>query len=490
MALPKLCKVAILNIPVRSLYTHNITAQYLSFHGKDAVHKELSMQNAFSDEYKNMLETALSTSDGQCLIFNTKGSCLYRKSTENTSTLEEAARRLISSGKLPDCTAPGCAVSNCTASNCTGSGSMADCGCFFLQAEQHRFYAHVYYAGGPASPYYIFHIRETRIPASYSKYGLLALDRLQAELSCTEPFCGNMELMLRFFADHCPASRHITAGNLMIAGEIGTGRDALAQLLYLRSSTADKPLYLINCSLLSERSWMFLLGSDNSPLADKHQNLYFANLNTLSQERQKELLAYILGTNLHARSRLMFSCEKRADDELPHIAMEYANMLGLSILPIRPLRSARADIAALAEHFAAVLCPESRLSGDCYFSREAAQLINDFNWPYNLTQLKRVVREAFHAQKKPVSPEAVHAALLKESGFSGQTSANSSAPLYAMDIQIDRHKSLAEISREIALYVLKESGGNRTLAARSLGISRTTLWRLIRSTGSEEASDC
>ena len=50
---------------------------------------------------------------------------------------------------------------------------------------------------------------------------------------------------------------------------------------------------------------------------------------------------------------------------------------------------------------------------------------------------------------------------------------NASTPL-------DLNRTLDEISQDVALRVLKETGGNQTAAAKRLGISRTTLWRLLQ----------
>ncbi|MDO4266041.1 MAG: helix-turn-helix domain-containing protein [Eubacteriales bacterium] len=425
---------------------------------------------------QDILEAALSAGDAACLIFDADQHLLYQPDTQaETIRLADAARGLLVSGVLK------------ADKHVCG---IHDCGHFLLQTGTRHVSAHVHTFSKASVLYYIFHISDSKVPASYARYGILALDRLQAEAACEEQFFGSKELMQEIFADICPPDVHIegrlTAGNLspddnvLIAGEIGTGRDTLAQYLYLRSSYADRPLYLINCRLLSEKSRQFLFGSERSPLSDNRQSIYFANLNTLSRDRQKELLAYILGTNLHIRNRLLFSCEKKTDGKLPHAAMEYANMLGLSILPVQPLRMDRTRIPALAEKCMAALRPKQDASAASFFSKEAAGLLASFDWPYNLTQLKRVVKETGNAQKMPVSAEAVRAALSKETGFSGQT-ASAAAPLYAMDIQVDHHKTLEEISREIALYVLKEYGGNQTRAAKSLGISRTTLWRLAKS---------
>ena len=58
-------------------------------------------------------------------------------------------------------------------------------------------------------------------------------------------------------------------------------------------------------------------------------------------------------------------------------------------------------------------------------------------------------------------------------GMLSPNAENASTPL-------DLNRTLEEINRDVALRVLEEAGGNRTAAAGRLGISRTTLWRMIR----------
>ena len=47
-------------------------------------------------------------------------------------------------------------------------------------------------------------------------------------------------------------------------------------------------------------------------------------------------------------------------------------------------------------------------------------------------------------------------------------------------VPLDLNRTLDEINQDVALRVVEETGGNQTAAAKRLGISRTTLWRLLR----------
>ena len=74
-----------------------------------------------------------------------------------------------------------------------------------------------------------------------------------------------------------------------------------------------------------------------------------------------------------------------------------------------------------------------------------------------------------------ITAEEVRRVLRKErhiGAFSPQEE-NAGAPL-------DLNRTLSEISQDVAIRVIQETGGNHTTAAKRLGISRTTLWRLLQ----------
>ena len=65
---------------------------------------------------------------------------------------------------------------------------------------------------------------------------------------------------------------------MLVTGEDGTGKETIVYFLYMHSSLQNHPLISINCSLLNDKSWAFLLEHHNSPLADQDSTLYFSSI--------------------------------------------------------------------------------------------------------------------------------------------------------------------------------------------------------------------
>ena len=107
---------------------------------------------------------------------------------------------------------------------------------------------------------------------------------------------------------------------------------------------------------------------------------------------------------------------------------------------------------------------------------DAVALLQSFQWPHNYTQFRRVLGDlAVTAPGQAITAESVRQLLRKERhvGAFALRAENAAVPL-------DLGRSLEEINQDVARRVLEETGGNQTAAAKRLGISRTTLWRLLK----------
>lgn len=102
------------------------------------------------------------------------------------------------------------------------------------------------------------------------------------------------------------------------------------------------------------------------------------------------------------------------------------------------------------------------------------QLLQAFNWPHNYTQLQRVIETLATSSQQIITAENVRQVLRKEQY--GEVSASYTGGTFA---PLDLNQTLDQINQEIAQRVLAETGGNQTAAAKRLGISRTTLRRLV-----------
>ena len=104
------------------------------------------------------------------------------------------------------------------------------------------------------------------------------------------------------------------------------------------------------------------------------------------------------------------------------------------------------------------------------FTPEALSLLMSYQWPDNFMQLKRVLAELVMLTSTAyIQQDTVYEAIEKEKRQYVPTTADF----------FDYNRSLNEMTREIVKVVLSQCGGNQTLAAKRLGIGRTTLWRYL-----------
>ena len=262
---------------------------------------------------------------------------------------------------------------------------------------------------------------------------------------------------------------------VMVSGEDGTGKESMVSALYLRSALQNNPLVSINCSLLNDKSWAFLLEHPNSPLADEACTLYFANIDVLSPERSRQLLAVLSEMDVCRRNRVIFSCVSQPGEYISSIGSLFMDKLCCLSLYLPPLRQISERIPTLVNlslsHLNADL--PRRIMGA---EPEAMALLQSFQWPHNYTQFRRVIGDlAVTAPGSLITADNVRQILRKERhvGAFVPHAENSAVPL-------DLNRTLDEINQDVALRVVEETGGNQTAAAKRLGISRTTLWRLLQ----------
>ena len=125
-----------------------------------------------------------------------------------------------------------------------------------------------------------------------------------------------------------------------------------------------------------------------------------------------------------------------------------------------PLRYRRADIAGLATVLLAELAPHR----DVQLSTEALRVLGRYRWPGNVAQLSGALAEAL--SRRPVG--CIETADL---------------PAYCHTAPRTSLRPIEEIERDAIVVALRETGGNRVVAAAALGIARSTLYRKIRHYG-------
>jgi PAS domain S-box-containing protein len=267
---------------------------------------------------------------------------------------------------------------------------------------------------------------------------------------------------------------------VVIEGEPGTGKELAAQQVHARSHRAERPLIAVSCAGMrgvSLEQELFGRGG----VAGAIGRVELAHTGTLLLDRVEECSAAVQARLL----RLLESgAVERADEgrgrrvDVRVIATasrplslearagrfrdDLLRRLQVVRLVLPPLRERRGDIPLLAEHLLARAAP-----ADLAFSPAALAVLQACDWPGNVRQLEQMVRQTVARRGSvdgPIGPEHLAAELLA-----------GDAPPTPRPVPDDR--------RSLLLRALSSHGGNRTAAARALGIGRATFYRWWRDAG-------
>lgn len=316
---------------------------------------------------------------------------------------------------------------------------------------------------------YLFYCIPSRIPLHTNWAGLRSMNRGECEYLFTNSFY-SLSGALGALGTEIESLSSVRQP-IMISGEPGTGKEQIARHLYLHSSLVNKPLVVVNCALMYEKSWDFLLNHYSSPLNATDNTVYFQNLESIADARVPELLAAIKETGLARRVRLIFSCACREEGIVPDVLRKFTERLGCLSLSLPPLRSRQDEIPSLASLYLSSLNLElgKQISG---LEPRAIEMLRQYSWPTNYTQFKNILRTL----ASTTSGAYVTAAQVAELLGRERTLRRPAEPTHA-EVRSDR--TLDEIVTEVVQQAVAAHNGNRAAAARQLGISRTTLWRYL-----------
>ena len=264
------------------------------------------------------------------------------------------------------------------------------------------------------------------------------------------------------------------ASPVMLEGEAGCGKDQIAELLYLSGSLSHQPFVRISCDILNDRSWHHLLKSADSPLYQTDMTIYIRRLHALGEQRHRELLATLREGALTERCRVILSGNDIPGGGECDAVAQCAEQLNCAVCIAPPIRE-QGDAARRVERYLAHLAHEFEMEAPA-IEAGASEVLDAYGWPRNYTQLREVAeRLLILGGDAPVSEANANAVLAQENVI---RSGVFSSPALETDLYILR--PLADTERDIAQLVVDHLDGNKTKAADVLGISRTTLWRLLR----------
>ncbi|MHA6792120.1 sigma-54-dependent Fis family transcriptional regulator [Pseudonocardia bannensis] len=247
------------------------------------------------------------------------------------------------------------------------------------------------------------------------------------------------------------ATALVADGPLVVRGEPGTGKATLlATALAGRFGVEPVVMDAATCPVEGLPAWAARLSEH---LGDTPVPLVLRHVELLSEEASRAVGAF-LAEGGHGPLGVTLTVSDAGGTDDPARLLD---RLGGAALTIPPLRRRSSDIVALAQRELRGHGP--RLS----FSLQAQAALRRYDWPGNARELSRVVRDAARsARGGVVGLEALPAEIRAASG----------------------RRVLSPLERaesSVIAAVLQECGGNKSAAAKELGISRTALYAKIRS---------
>lgn len=281
-----------------------------------------------------------------------------------------------------------------------------------------------------------------------------------------------------------------TRASVLIVGESGCGKENLARHLHAHSPLANHPFIAVNCANLPENlveSELFghRRGAFSNALSDRdglvrtahNGTLFLDEVGELPLTAQAKLLRFLesgeilpLGCDrpIHVNVRVIAAtnCNLEQMVKVGRFRTDLYYRLQVVPMEVPPLRERAGDIAQLAEHFVSLAARRHDLPG-VSFSPEALRVMRSYVWPGNIRELKNLCERLTilcHGQRQPLGAENLPFDLREKTAV----------PLTQSAMSLERHE------RDMIVHALEQCKGNRTHAAKMLGVTRYTLLYRIK----------
>lgn len=275
--------------------------------------------------------------------------------------------------------------------------------------------------------------------------------------------------------------------NVIITGESGTGKELAARAIHDHGTNPNNPFVVVDCGALTDslleselfghEKGAFTGATEMKPglfEAAKHGTLFLDEIGNISDAMQMKLLRVIqekqitrvggvkpikvdvrvvVATNADLAERV---AQGSFREDLYH-------RLNVVAIHMPPLRERKDDIPLLINNFIHGFSQEYNRQVTC-FDEGCLKHLDNYDWPGNVRELRNLVERQVVLAKDSCIKLIPDLALQRPGA----------------DLDADR-PSLGELEKRYILKILKESKDNRTEAAKTLGIDKSTLWRKLQS---------
>jgi two-component system response regulator AtoC len=281
-----------------------------------------------------------------------------------------------------------------------------------------------------------------------------------------------------------------TRTTVLLGGESGTGKEVFAKAIHQASPRARQPFVAVHCAALTTTLLESeLFGHEKGAFTGAHERrvgrfeqaqggtLFLDEIGEIDATLQVKLLRFLgertferVGSNKTqtADVRLVTATNKNLEEMVKTGKFRDDLFWRLKVVEIKlpPLRERGDDVLLLASHFVREFGAENQ-KNIRDFSAEALQLIRNYAWPGNVRELRTAMEHAVVlCRGDKITARDLPASLRT-------TAAPSPAPVPA------EPQTVKATERQLIERALQETGGNRTLAAQKIGMSRRTFHRKL-----------
>ncbi|KAF5036796.1 Propionate catabolism activator [anaerobic digester metagenome] len=268
------------------------------------------------------------------------------------------------------------------------------------------------------------------------------------------------------------SSNHIHT--IVISGEIGTGKDEIAEYLYCKGHFSNSIMIIIDCAEMTSFNFDKLFNSSDSPIFRKGHVFYFREFDNLTHEQQMQAIKLQQVGNVFSGNQFIFSIrEDPRDNTLSSSCIRNIlnNVSGI-LLQLPPLRQRIHEIPTLISIYLNELCTQGarQVAG---VEPEGLNYLQSYSWSGNLQQMCRILNTLYQITTTSYIQKENVIEVLKTEDLLVQSKPT-------IDSTINLNQTLDKIITDVISVVLDQEGMNRTKAAQRLGICRTTLWKYLK----------
>lgn len=295
------------------------------------------------------------------------------------------------------------------------------------------------------------------------------------------------------------AARRLTT--VLIVGETGTGKGLFARGIHYAGTDAEEPFVTVNCAAIPGNLLESeLFGHERGAFTDARSRkrgllelagggtLFLDEVGELPTNLQPKLLRALEerrfrrvgGTEeIVARCRILAAANSSFEKAMSEGRFREDLFYRLNVLRISvpPLRERGSDPAVLARHFTEEITREIGIS-EKHLCPDAIEVLEKHDWPGNVRELKNVLQQAIVMSEGP-DIRAEHLSIFDRDRVARDSDADPSRSIHIPEGGM----TLAEVEAAALRITLEMTGGNRSAAARILGLSRPTVHRKIRDYG-------